>query len=618
MKKHIYSLVAFAAVCGMLFTGCKKDPIDREGGITLNATLERVGGPDSKMYIGNNDIPHFFASGETVNVNGAECSIVGSGTGDDARYSIPGVAPQTDGKYYAVYPASIVVAPEEATRDNTYSETTDGAVQCNIHFPHVQNYVEEEGKQKLDLPVGAVITDNSRVLRFYNLCSLVEVTYNPQGQTVKLTSIEVTAINKGLWGDGVATLSDTSSKLAFTYNGRNSRVVLDIPNKTFSTSTTFYVIVPPYDGNTEFSVKLRFDDGHSSVTKTKASVNLPRNSIVALTSNDTPEEDTEISGYFSISSSCKVVFSRGNLQHRGDPWVVTDGTRGTTPTWFFADNQYDFYGTNNLASQTSYTESEVLSQTVDLFCMSCRGNGVSSSFVAHGSNAQVIPEPSYGLRAPDALIDNNYSSYLDAWTVDFADWGELQISGDAPKTWFTLNSTEWNYLLNQRVGENGRNLRANVQITGVQNHPAGNTTTIKGFMLFPDDWTDDDIPSGITNFSYGSVNSISYDDWRRFEAAGAVFLPAAGWRNPDVSRMGNIWIVIEHTYNDGYYWTSSYDAVGESSYMYYQFNANNYLFGVSTNESQWHFGQSVRLVKPAPGYTYEDANRSTWGPVSTK
>ena len=251
--------------------------------------------------------------------------------------------------------------------------------------------------------------------------------------------------------------------------------------------------------------------------------------------------------------------------------------------------------------------------------MSCQGDGVSASFVAEGSTSHVIPEPSYGLRAPEKL-DQDYNRYLNTDEVSFADWGELQISGDAPKTWFTLTSAEWNYLLNQRVGENGRNLRANVKITGVQNHPAGSTeTTIKGFMLFPDDWTDDDIPSGITNFSYGSVNSISYDDWRRFEAAGAVFLPAAGWRNPDYTGMGNVWIGVEHTYNDGYYWTkptSTY--AGESDYMYYQFHATNYLFNANTRESEWHYGQSVRLVKPAPGYTYSDAGRSTWGPVSSK
>ena len=69
MKKQIFCLMAFAAVCGMMFTGCKKDPMGREGGITLGATIEQVGGPDSKIYLGTNDIPHFFASGENVNIN---------------------------------------------------------------------------------------------------------------------------------------------------------------------------------------------------------------------------------------------------------------------------------------------------------------------------------------------------------------------------------------------------------------------------------------------------------------------------------------------------------------------------------------------------------------------
>lgn len=593
MKKQVYTLIAMAAVCGMMFTGCKKDTVNGEGGITLNATLERVGGPDSKMYIGENDIPHFFASGETVNVNGAECSIVGSGTGDNARYSIPGVAPQTDGKYYAVYPASIVVAPEEATRDNTYSVTTDGAVQCSIHFPHVQNYVEEEGKQKLDLPVGAVITDNSRVLRFYNLCSLVEVTYNPQGQTVKLTSIEVTAINKGLWGDGVAILSENNSKLSFPNDGDKNRVVLDIPNKTFNTPTTFYVIVPPYDDNTEFSVKLRFEDGHSSVTKTKTSVNLPRNSIVTLTSSDTPEEDTEISGYYSISPSCKVVFSKGNLQHRGG--CNSSDDYGTN--WHFADHQYDYYGDANVNG----TFEEQLGENVDLFSFSC-----SDELWYYGSSNSGVH--SYGLRSQESS-----ETYYNG---DFADWGELVIDGDPAKTWFTLSKTEWEYLLTGRPGARG--LRVNVNIIGIPNHPTGESS-IHGVLLFPDDWSLDRLPAGVT-LNTEQINNISYDVFRRIEAVGCVLLPQCGYR--DISGVHNNIIGTATTYKSGYYWTSTYaggeDGEDEAYYIEYNYNATNYVATGTTQDGNVVFGCAVRLVKPAPGYTYSDADRSSWGPTSSK
>ena len=600
MKKQIFCLMAFAAVCGMMFTGCKKDSMGREGGITLGATIEQVGGPDSKIYLGTNDIPHFFASGENVNINGENYEIVGSET----KYSITDVTEQTDGKYYAFYPASMLVLGGNPTRENTYTVGTDGSVNCNVFFPHVQHYVEQDGHQKLDLPVGAVINGSGNVLRFYNLCSLVEVTYSPNG-SVKLTSIEVTAEKKGLWGEGTATINGANSELNIPYNDKNSRVILEIPDETFSTDKTFYVMVPPFDGNTdEFTVKLRFDDGHSSVTKARPNVNLSRNTIVSIATSTVPEEDTEISGYFSISDNCKVVFSRGNLQHRGNPWNTGTGT------WFFADNQYDFYGVNNLASGSSYYEDVVLSNTIDLFCYSIDNEDRPYTHVHE------MTTPSYGVRAPEETIEGFYS-YVASYNQHFKDWGELSISGDAPKTWFTLTNVEWDYLLNSRVDGNGRRLRANVQITGVSNHPAGSVTTINGFMLFPDDWTDDCIPSGITDFSYTSVNTISEANWRRFEAAGAVFLPAAGWRNPEVNNAGNVWIAIEHTYQDGYYWTSTIQASGESKYMYYQFNANNYLFETETEESWWHYGQSVRLVKPAPGYTYEDAERDDWGPATS-
>ena len=602
MKKHIYSLVAFAAVCGMLFTGCKKDPIDREGGITLNATLEQVGGPDSKMYIGTNDIPHFFSSGEKVNVNGVECDIEGSAN----RYAIPHVAEQSDRRYYAFYPASMLVLAEEPTRDNTYTptivtnddnSTSVSSVQCNVKFPRVQNYVVQEGKQKLDLPVGAFIDGEGNVLRFYNLASLIEVKYTPSSD-VTITSIEVTALNTDLWGMATATINGGSSRLNINdYNGTHNRVVLEIPDGNLSASTqyTYYVMVPPFNtAATQFSVKLRFNDGHSSFTKTKTNVSLDRNVIVSLVCNDTPSEDTELSGFYSVRSDFKVVFSKGNLQHRGNPNNVASST------WFFADNQYDYYGLNNANSWTSSTESQRVSNTLDLFSLS-----ITHEY--HRSNDGLASQ-SYGVRAPEN--QNEYAFYGDS---KFVDWGDLEINGNPANTWFTLTQSEWDYLLNSRP--NAHALHANVKITlDGQSHPgstaASTVSEVYGYIFFPDDFNNpEDIPEGVS-LDRG-LNEISVEDFKRLEAVGAMFLPAGGYRESS-----NDWVDYITNQNTGYYlgcyWTCTSDyATKENKFVQYQANTENYVRSISDVNGLWYIGQSVRLAKPAPGYTYAQAQRTS-------
>ena len=608
MKKQIYSIIAVVALCGMLFTGCKKDPMEREGGITLNATLERVGGPDSKIYIGANDIPRFFASGDTVNVNGEEYSIVGSSD----RYAIPHVTEQEDGKYYAFYPASMLVLNENPTRENTYTVGDDGSVSCTVKFPRVQHYVEQDDHQKLNLPVGAIlvpapaVTDDEEeskdgnILRFYNLCSLIEVQY---GGTNTVSSIEVTAKDKDIWGEGVATINATSSRLTINSTETSddnveshSRVVLFVPDGT--TANTFYVMVPPYDGNTEFTVKIRFADGNSSITKTKSSVTLGRNVIVSLVTSEDPHIDNELTGYYSIRPDLKVVFSRGNLQHRGDPNNVNTGT------WYFADRQYDYYGLNNQGSNPyGYEGVNSLSQKVDLFSLSISGETPSTN-----SNGGALANPSYGVRSPENL--DNYSYYTGP-NIGFKDWGELVISGDPANTWFTLTNSEWQYLLNTRT--NAVNLRANVKITSISDHPGrtndgGAITTVYGYVFFPDDFDPADIPSGVpVATGTTALYTITAAQFAKLEAVGAMFLPAAGYRSAERSWID--YVTSENTgYHVGHYWTATSDyETKENRARVYQANVSNYEQSVSEQLGEWFVGKSVRLAKPAPGYTYSQA-----------
>lgn len=581
MTKKIISIFALAAVCATVFTGCKKEH-NANGTVTLGVNLEQVGGPNSKIFLNTGDKPQFFTTGESVKVNDVEYPI----TVVNGKYLVNPTEDENH-QYYAIYPASMVQG--NISRDgNSFT--------CSLKFPATQNYVEQDGHQKLDLPVGAVINGQSQgnELHFYNLCSLVEVKYtNPStSDAIRISSIEVTAIDKGLYGTGTATVNGTNSRLDINYNNVNSRVVLEMGANGVTLAAgatgTYYVMVPPYNGTTTFSVKIRLGaDGHSSITKTTSNpVQLDRNMIVSVVTNETPEEDNEISGYYSISNDCKVVFSKGNLQH----WASDENN------WHFAENQYDYYGSHNLIGES-------LGNVVDLFYWS-----LANEYWDYGAGSG----QSYGVRALWEGSSDEYSYQ----TPQFNDWGNLVIDGDPANTWFTLTATEWNYLLTGRDTRDGITRRVNVNITGVPGHPTG-ASTIHGCMLFPDDWTPERIPSGIT-LSTTSINTISYTDFRRLEAVGCVLLPQCGYR--DWGGFHNNWQSTSETYGTGYYWTATYigetNDEEESYMMVYTYHADRYAAAVTNTDGVIINGCAVRLVKPAPGYTYTNAGRQ--GPSSKK
>ena len=130
-----------------------------------------------------------------------------------------------------------------------------------------------------------------------------------------------------------------------------------------------------------------------------------------------------LSGVFSVSSTKKVKFSKGNLRYASSKWS-------------FFDNQYDYY--------TSYS-----ADAWDKF-------GWSTSATTYGMNTST---------------DNG------TYSGAFVDWGATIGTG-----WFTLSSAEWTYLFNNRSASNGRYAKAKVNnVQGVilfpdtYTHPDGVT-----------------------------------------------------------------------------------------------------------------------------------------------
>ena len=245
-----------------------------------------------------------------------------------------------------------------------------------------------------------------------------------------------------------------------------------------------------------------------------------------------------INGKFSVSSTKKVFFSKGNLQ-------ATTTDLGENWTWAFAANQWSYVGkaAANTSMKTDGTGTVTANGTVDLFGWV----GASSSWT---SAAQ------WGISASKNSAD--YGTVDDEALK--SDWGNVPGIGTG---WRTLTKAEWEYLFNERSVKGG---------TGKGHcYTLGKTVnSTKGVVIYPDNYT-------------GAAYAGS--DWNNFEAAGCVFLPAGG------NRIGTD---ITSVSLGGYYWTST-------SYEGYAYNVNftTKTVNTSTSTDYRYSGCSVRLVRDA-------------------
>lgn len=202
-------------------------------------------------------------------------------------------------------------------------------------------------------------------------------------------------------------------------------------------------------------------------------------------------------GKFSVGNTnnpFQVYFSQGNLQHKGNPSY-----------WKFAEDQVVFLGSSNANPADAVVDR-------DLF--------------------------GWGTKNNPNLIEATEVSYT------WAEWGENAIlngGNTANYGWKTLQGNGW------------RNL---IEGMGFTKATIGGENGVKGLILFPDNWN--------TGFSFEMPTSTNSNDlrhanynsyvittavWKRMEAFGAVFLPAAGYRAEsstwDVGSVGYYWAYAE-------------------------------------------------------------------------
>ena len=248
-------------------------------------------------------------------------------------------------------------------------------------------------------------------------------------------------------------------------------------------------------------------------------------------------------GKFSVSSTKKVMFSKGNLQYQADPG-----------SWRFAENQYDVIGEDNGDIASDYTG------WIDLFGWGTSGYDSKVPYMTSTTNT------AYGNGDAD-IAGTNY------------DWGVYNKNAlSAPvANWRTLTAEEWDYLIFTRSST----LVGYATVAGV-----------KGLVLLEDDWTvcpDTLTFKDVTESTAWTANVYKADQWDKMEEFGAIFLPAAGYRD-----------VTSVTYYDnnnavGYYWSSTHSGTNQALSLYFYNGAidEGSEESYAINRSQ---GSSVRLV----------------------
>ena len=249
-----------------------------------------------------------------------------------------------------------------------------------------------------------------------------------------------------------------------------------------------------------------------------------------------------INGLFTISNTKLAYFAKGNLRY-------------TSGSWSFFGNQYDYNST--------YKENDW-----DKFGWVGSSGGLASETPGKWGVSNEVTTSYYGNgETPDHLA---------------SDWGNVPDFGTG---WRTLTSAEWEYLFVTRSAST---------VAGTTNarYAKAQVNGRHGVILFPDIYTH---PAGVKNpvgiNNEGSTgwdgNSYNDDDWTRMEAAGCVFLPAAGYRNsyggPSIARCDT----------EGNYWSSTTTNVELANVVTFTSESLTFLFNNRYN------GCSVRLIYSA-------------------
>ena len=332
-----------------------------------------------------------------------------------------------------------------------------------------------------------------------------------------------------LKSDGSVDITSDVRQLTVTLGGQTVTV-----NRTPAAGPV-YVAVPAASGTIVFYAAKDKSLYTKSVSQTLTAGHLyPVNLSMSIV-------EGALSGLFSVSASKKVYFSKGNL-------MADFNSPGNSYTWSFANNQWGCVGDHAANNAINGNGSVSTAGSVDLFGWST----ISTAYGIHNST-------------------NNTDYHGNS-----RDWGTNAITngGNEANLWSTMSRYEWEYL----IARDSRTTWGRATVAG-----------ICGLIILPDNYSGTAITCG--DDSKWNTNTIDASSWAsNYEAYGAVFLPAAGYRS-------GTGIYHDPSFNEkrGYYWSST--SYGDYGGHYVDLENSNLNTDYTSNYGFW--GMSVRLVRVA-------------------
>lgn len=237
---------------------------------------------------------------------------------------------------------------------------------------------------------------------------------------------------------------------------------------------------------------------------------------------------TPIEPYFSVSKTKIVNMAHGNLQYK----AAGDGVG-----YRFAEEQWHYVGgTDGDKTWGNVSEGDVL----------CSNNNIASDYEGW---IDLFGWGTGNAPAKHGTINADYENYTE-WGHRFDD-----------RQWYTLSKDEWNYLLNndgKNTVRKGKNVPATVHGVG-------------GILILPDCFElnvaihqEANYHHNMNDYGLNVFDNTTTPKWAAMEEAGAMFLPAAGWRNDTVYK--------QETTNDKglykMYWSKSFESDSSACYVY--------------------------------------------------
>lgn len=552
MRKRISVLAIVAA----LFTVCS---CQKETTTVLRATISQFNGNDGKVYL-HDDFVNWHV-GDELWVNNCPATI----TGTESPFTVAVTGLESAETYYAVYPKA-------------YSRM-QSASSATVTIPAVQKYrTDSAGRQIIDAPMAAkqVRQEGVTTLKFYNLCSLLEVnpTAVPDGATIKSISVFNIASNfagAAINGNASVDFSQTPISIGAVNGTRATKLEV---NAVHATNRVYYVAVAPVQG-AQFQVVVDFETpshnlGVAQVKQASATNNLPANKIAPVVLNSS--YDPYFGGYYVSPGNVQCyVDDNGNYRYR------------------FAEHQWEMYGNSNLTLNESgeVINNGALVFPIDLFPYGRTGDPTARTFASNHHQemvdfvGNVTNDPSY----PTIPCDFEIGDPALEWRIPH----QAQTMGVLTKNHGTIDAS-----VNAGAFTLGED--ATMATITVTDDPHGHTTHA-GLVLLPDDY-----PGTRFAVGDGDVATISFgaEEWLLMESLGAIFLPLAGQIQP-VSSGSYEW---NGNHSTGMvFYTLKDPANGQNCHYLLLNDVSNRDFTYIANRSGGEGARAFRLIRPVPGYT---------------